>query len=708
VSGPRRLASADLIVTAAVVFVVALLVLPLPGFVLDVLITVSIACSLIVLLVALQTSNPLDLSAFPTLLLLLTLFRLGLNVGSTRLILGEGKGGKVIEAFGGFVVGGNYAVGIVIFLILVAINFVVITKGAGRVAEVAARFTLDAMPGRQMSIDADLNAGMIDEVEARARRREISLEADFYGAMDGSAKFVRGDAVLGLIITGINILGGMYVGMIQLGMPLSAAAQQYTVLTIGDGLVSQIPALIVSTASGILVTYSAGGERVGPALATQLGRDPGPLWATAAILGSLGLIPALPAVPFLLLSATCGGLATLATRSGSGAGAIVAGGPGAGTGGAVGTGLAPGAGAGTGLAVADTSNALEAGFDPIEDLLLLDPVELEVGYAMIPLVDESQGGDLLSRVGVLRKKAAQDLGLLVPPIRIRDDIQLDSGEYVIRLRGSEVARGEVMMRNLLALDTGDVTEAVDGIEVRDPSFGLPARWIPAGTKIDAEARGWTVVEPGAVVATHLMETLKQHGAELLGRQDVQAMIDRLKQSHPALIDEVVPARVSLGVVHRVLQRLLRERVPIRDLVTILESLADYADTSKDPEVLTEHVRRSLSKTIADRFLDDRGSVRGITVGPRLEAALMGLFSPRGSSVEAMAPERLSTAIQELDRLTREQGSTPVPVITPPSLRVGIRKLLEPVLPHVPVISLAELPSHAGFEPLGTWELNDAN
>jgi flagellar biosynthesis protein FlhA len=309
---------------------------------------------------------------------------------------------------------------------------------------------------------------------------------------------------------------------------------------------------------------------------------------------------------------------------------------------------------------------------------------------------------------VLRRKAAQDLGLLVPPIRIRDDIELGSGEYVIRLRGSEIARGEVMMRSLLALDTGSVSAPIDGIEVRDPSFGLPGRWIGNEQKIDAEALGWTVVEPGAVVATHLMETLKEYGAELLGRQEVQGMLDRLKETHPALIDEVVPARVSLGVVHRVLQRLLRERVPIRDLVTILESLADHAETSKDPEVLTEHVRRSLSKTIADRFVDDRGSVRGITVGPRLEASLMGLFSPRGTALESLAPERLSSAIQNLDRMTRDHAPAAVPVITPPSLRVGIRKLLEPVLPHVPVISLAELPSHAGFEPLGTWEMIDAS
>ncbi len=698
----RRFVNADMAIIAVVVFIVALLVLPLPAFVLDILITVSIASSLVVLLVALQTSNPLELSAFPTLLLMLTLFRLGLNVGSTRLILGEGYGGEVIGAFGDFVVGGNYAVGVVIFLILVAINFIVITKGAGRVAEVAARFTLDAMPGRQMSIDADLNAGIIDEVEARQRRREISLEADFYGAMDGAAKFVRGDAVLGLLITGINILGGIYVGMVQQGLVLSDAAARYTVLTIGDGLVSQIPALIVSTASGIVVTYSAGGARVGAALAEQLGRDSRPLWGASAILAALGLIPALPAVPFLLLSTCCGGFALLASGAPSpavaGVGTLPAGASDVDAGEEAGREeIRPRSG----------RRQLPAAGDPLDDLLLLDPVELEVGFGLIPLVDESQGGDLLSRVGVLRKKAAQDLGLLVPPIRIRDDIDLAAGEYVIRLRGSEIARGEVMMRNLLALDTGNVTEPVDGIEVRDPSFGLPARWISPELKIDAEARGWAVVEPGAVVATHLMETLKEHGAELLGRQEVQAMLDRLRETHPALIEEVVPARVSLGVVHRVLQRLLREAVPIRDLVTILEALSDHADASKDPEVLTEHVRRSLAKTIAERFLDDRGSVRGITVGPKLEASLMGLFSPRATGIESFAPERLSAAIQQLDRLTREHGPGPVPVITPPSLRVGVRKLLEPVLPHVPVISLAELPSHAGFEPLGSWELNDA-
>ncbi|MGB1778879.1 MAG: FHIPEP family type III secretion protein, partial [Longimicrobiales bacterium] len=485
----RGLLNSDSVMVMAVVFIVALLVLPLPPFIIDLLITVSIASSLIVLLVALQTSNPMDLSAFPTLLLLLTLFRLGLNVGSTRIILGSGEGGEVITAFGNFVVGGNYAVGVVIFLILVAINFIVITKGAGRVAEVAARFTLDAMPGRQMSIDADLNAGVIDDTEAREMRRAVSLEADFYGAMDGAAKFVRGDAILGLLITGINILGGIYVGMVQQGLLLSEAAERYTILTIGDGLVSQIPALIVSTASGIVVTYSAGGTRVGAALAQQLARDPRPLWGAAGILGSLSVVPALPFVPFALLSASCAGLAVVAGRdemasaagSSSALGAAV-----------VGQRAAPSMGQGMSGRTEVTPQAPPpAGSeeDPLDDLLLLDPVELEVGFGLIPLIDESQGGDLLSRVGVLRRKAAQELGLLVPPIRIRDDITLGSGEYVIRLRGSEIARGEIMMRSLLAIDTGSVLESVDGIATTDPSFGLPARWIARKDKLDAEARG---------------------------------------------------------------------------------------------------------------------------------------------------------------------------------------------------------------------------
>ena len=676
-------AAPELLVIVAVILIVGLLVLPLPAVLLDLMLTVSIATSLVVLLVALDTKDALEFSAFPTLLLLLTLFRLGLNVSSTRLILGEGDAGKVIGAFGGFVVGGNYAVGIVIFLILVAINFIVITKGAGRVAEVAARFTLDAMPGRQMSIDADLNAGLIDDAEAKRRREEISAEADFYGSMDGAAKFVRGDAIAGLMITGINIIGGIVIGVAQRRMSFAQAVDTYTVLTVGDGLVSQIPALIVSTAAGIIVTHAAGGTRIGAALTAQLG-IPQPLWAASGILFGLAIVPALPATPFLLLSAACGGAAFMIQNREEPEPA-----------------LEVGTAAGTDIAPRES---------PVQELLQLDPVELEVGYGLIPLVDQAQGGDLLERVRLLRKQAALELGLLIPPIRIRDDVDLAPGEYVIRVRGSEVSRGELMQRRLLALDTGTVTMVVDGVETRDPSFGLPARWIPEGNRAEAEARGWMVVDSGAVLSTHLMETLKGHAAELLGRQDVQEMIDTLKVTQPALVDEVVPARVSLSLVHRVLQRLLKERVPIRDLVTILEAMADHADTAKDPESLTEYVRRAMGHVIAEPYTDAAGVLRGITIGPRLEAALMGFFSPRARTGEPLGPQALSEALRSLDTLSRDLNSSgqTTPLITPPSLRVGVRRLLEPVLPNLPVVSLAELPAQANLTSLATWELNHAN
>lgn len=680
----RFQAAPELLIIVAVVLIVGLLVLPLPALLLDLMITISIATSLVVLLVALDTRDALDFSAFPTLLLLLTLFRLGLNVSSTRLILGEGAAGDVIGAFGGFVVGGNYAVGIVIFLILVAINFVVITKGAGRVAEVAARFTLDAMPGRQMSIDADLNAGLIDDAEAKRRREEIASEADFYGSMDGAAKFVRGDAIAGLLITGINIIGGIVVGVAQRGMSFAQAVDQYTVLTVGDGLVSQIPALIVSTAAGIIVTHAAGGTRIGTALTQQLG-VPQPLWAASGILGGLALVPALPVFPFLMLSAACGGAAYLVQNR-------------------------PEPEPVPEVGTATPGTEVEAAPTPVQELLQLDPVELEVGYGLIPLVDQGQGGDLLERVRLLRKQAALELGLLIPPIRIRDDVDLAPGEYVVRVRGSEVARGELMQRRLLALDTGTVTRPVDGVETRDPSFGLPARWIPDAFRADAEAGGWMVVDPGAVLATHLMETLKGHAAELLGRQDVQEMLDTLKETQPALVEEVVPARVSLSLVHRVLQRLLKERVPIRDLVTILEAVADHAETAKDPESLTEHVRRAMGHVIAEPYTDAAGALRGITIGPRLEAALMGFFSPRARAGETLGPQDLSEALRSLDTLARDlsSGGQPIPLITPPSLRIGIRRLLEPVMPTLPVLSLAELPAQANLTSLATWELTHAN
>ena len=609
-------------------FIVGLLMVPLPGVLLDLFLALSIGISLVVLLVALYTTNPLDFSGFPSLLLLFTLFRLALNVCSTRLILSEGHAGAVIQAFGEFVIGGNYAVGLVLFMILVGINFIVITKGAGRVAEVAARFTLDAMPGKQMAIDADLSAGLIDEKQARKRREEISRQADFYGAMDGSSKFVKGDAIAGLLITAINIVGGIFIGAFQKGLPIGQALSQYTILTVGDGLVTQIPALIISTAAGIMVTHAAGGARMGSLLATQLSAHPRAMYMAGAVMAAFGMMPGLPKIPFFMLG---GGLIALGrvaakaekTRAVQEAAAEQAAQP-----------------------------AAPPTADPMSDLLQIDPIELEVGYALIPLVDEKQGGDLLERISMLRKQGAQDLGILVPPIRIRDDIRLPANEYVIKLRGAEIARGEVMPRFLLALDTGRVIGNVEGIDTLDPSFGMPARWISPTKRVEAESLGYVVVEPATVVATHLMEKLKTNACDLLGRQDVQEMIDTLKKTHPALVDDVIPGKISLGTLHRVLQRLLKERVPIRDLVSILEALADAAEQTKDPELLTEHARRALTNTIARLYMDEGGVVRGITMGPKLEMSLLGLFSPRANQNPSamLTPDTLGALLRELDHM----------------------------------------------------------
>jgi flagellar biosynthesis protein FlhA len=666
-----------------VVLVISLIVVPLPPILLDLCLAASIGLALVVLLVSLYTTNPLDFSGFPALLLLLTLFRIGLNVSSTRLILTRGHAGKVIEAFGNFVIGGNYAVGIVIFLLLIGINFIVITKGAGRIAEVAARFTLDAMPGKQMAIDADLSAGLIDEKEARSRRDDIARTADFYGAMDGASKYVKGDAVLGLLVVAVNILGGIFIGVVQRGLPIAKAASTYTLLTVGDGLVSQIPALIISTAAGLMVTSATGTDRMGVVLATQLGAHPRAMWIASGVLTMCVLVPGLPMLPFIALGGAC---AFIARKAGKhelqrAEMAEIASAP---------------------LAIAP------APADPMRDLLQIDPIELEVGYALIPLVDEGQGGDLLERISLLRKQAAMELGILVPPIRIRDDIRLPANEYLIKLRGSEVARGEVLPRFMMALNTGGVVAEIDGLETVDPSFGMPARWISMARRTEAEALGYVVVEPTTVVATHLMETLKTSAADLLGRQEVQEMVETLKKTHPALVEEIIPGKVSLSVLHRVLQRLLRERVPIRDLVTILEAVGDGADTTKDPEALTEFVRRSLTNVIARMFADSTGTVRGITIGARLEAALLGLFSPRPASggMHLLTPDTLAGMLRDLNNLatTFAVDGRPLPLITPPSLRIGVRRLIEPVLPTLPVVSLAELPPAITLSSVATWEM----
>ena len=462
------------------------------------------------------------------------------------------------------------------------------------------------MPGKQMAIDADLSAGLIDEKQARKRRDEISRQADFYGAMDGSSKFVKGDAIAGLLITAINIIGGIFIGAFQRGLPIGQALSQYTILTVGDGLVTQIPALIISTAAGIMVTHAASGTRMGEMLASQLSAQPRAMTIAGGVLAVFGLVPGLPKIPFLVLG---GGLATLGSMAAKAEKRRLV----------------------QQAAVDHAAEPAPAASDPMTDLLQIDPIELEVGYALIPLVDEKQGGDLLERISMLRKQSAQELGILVPAIRIRDDIRLPANEYIIKLRGAEIARGEVMPRFLLALDTGRVVSTVEGIDTLDPSFGMPARWISTAKRVEAESLGYVVVEPATVVATHLMEKLKSNASDLLGRQDVQEMVDMLKKTHPALVDDVIPSKINLGVLHRVLQRLLKERVPIRDLVTILEALADAADQTKDPEVLTEHARRALTNTIARTHMDETGMVRGITLG----------HQARGRAARVVQPARQS-------------------------------------------------------------------
>ncbi len=681
-------ASAETYLAIGVVLIVGLLIVPLPAMALDGLLALSIGLSILVLLVAISSNDPLEFSVFPSLLLLITLLRLGLNVSSTRLILSHGSAGKVIDAFGNFVIGGNYVVGLVIFMILVVINFMVITKGAGRIAEVAARFTLDAMPGRQMSIDADLSAGLIDESEAKARREEIARYADFYGSMDGAAKFVRGDAAAGLVITAINLVGGFIIGMTQQNLSAADSLATYTRLTVGDGLVTQIPALIVSTAAGMLVTYGSSNPAMGPTIGKQLLRSPRIMYIAAGILATFGLVPGLPSLPFLILS----GLS-------AGAGYLVQ------------AGIVEAAAEDERVRVAEAVPA-QPSQAPMKELMAIEPLEVELGYALVPLVDESQQGDLLKRVSLTRQKLAVELGIVVPPARIRDNIQLPATEYAIKLRGIRVAGGEVMPRFLLALNTSGNASPIEGIQTTDPSFGMPAVWITPDLRLEAEATGYTVVEPTTVLSTHLMETIRQHAADLLSRQHTRELLDGVKESHPALVDDVVPGKLSLGTVHRVLQRLLKEGLPIRDLVSILEALSDAAEQTKDPETLTEHVRRALGSVILQVHDQGDGSIRGITVGPRLEAALMQLFSPRPlrDGARTMDPDELTDALRRLNDLAnthRRDGQMPT-LIAPPSLRVGIRRLIEPVLPKLPVLSLGELPTQAPILSLATWELARAS
>ena len=657
-----------------------------PPILLDFLITLNCTLSLLLLLVAMYIQRPPEFSVFPSLLLVSTLYRLSLNVAATRLILlhgGDGPeaAGRVIQGFGQFVVGGNFVVGIVVFLILVVIQFVVITKGAGRIAEVAARFTLDAMPGKQMAIDADLNAGLIADHEARRRRAEIAREAEFYGAMDGASKFVRGDAVAGLIITVVNILGGLAIGVLQDGMPLEEALATYTILTVGDGLVAQIPALIISTAAGIVVSRAASESELSQELMAQLTLRPRPLGVTAGVLGVLGLLPGLPALPFLVPAAVLA----------LGAYQFRARGP-----------RARARGSGRGPAEPPTP-------EKVEELLALDPLQVELGYGLLSLVDKKaeDGGDLLARIRALRRQFAVELGFVVPPVRVRDSGLLGADQYVFRLRGGEVARGEVHPDRLLAMNPGTGQDGVDGLEVREPTFGLPARWILRSGRDAAQAAGWTVVDASTVIATHLSETIRRQAHVLLGRQEVQALLDKLKETHPSVVDGLVPGVLSLAVVHRVLQRLLAEGVSVRNLPAILEVLADTAGATRDPVVLAEHVRGALADAVCRPFLGADGTLRALLLSPDAERQLRERVQTADAE-EVFEPRDGQALLEGIARAL--ESSTPFdskPVLLCPApIRRYVRRLTERTLPHLGVLSYAELgpqlnvqsPRHRGAAP----------
>ncbi|SBT05069.1 putative flagellar export pore protein [Candidatus Accumulibacter aalborgensis] len=664
--GQRQMAGPVLIL-----LILAMMVLPLPAFALDLFFTFNIAISVIVMLVAMSVIKPLDFSVFPTVLLVTTLLRLSLNVASTRVVLlqghtGPGAAGRVIEAFGHFLVGGNYVIGLIVFTILVVINFVVITKGAGRVAEVAARFTLDAMPGKQMAIDADLNAGLIGEDDARKRRATIAEEAGFFGSMDGASKFVRGDAVAGILIMLINVIGGLFVGVLQHDMDIGTAARTYTLLAIGDGLVAQLPALIISIAAGMVVTRVGDAQDVSQQFVAQLFNKPNVLFLTAAIIGLLGLIPGMPNFVFLLLAS---GLAAMAWRMEkrmvTAAPVLVAAAP---------------------VAPRETQEATWADVTP------LDVLALEVGYRLIPLVDKGQDGELLRRIRGLRKKFAQEVGFLVSPVHIRDNLELKPNAYKILLKGVEIGNGEAFPGSLLAINPGRVAGQVPGTATKDPAFGLPAVWIETALREQAQAYGYTVVDASTVTATHLNHLILSHAAELLGRQETQALLDHLAKEMPKLVEDVVPKAMPLGVLQKVLRSLLEEGVPIRDMRTIIETLADSAPRSQDPEFLTAQVRIALGRSIVQDLYPGGAEMQVMSLDPQLERLLLQAVAGGGDGA-AIEPGLADTLVREAVAAAQRQeaGGLPTVLLVPASLRTLLSRFLRRSIAQLKVLAHGEIP-----------------
>tara|TARA_B100001123_G_C15345850_1_gene1037118 strand:+ start:24193 stop:26262 length:2070 start_codon:yes stop_codon:yes gene_type:complete len=659
----------------AVMLILGVMLLPMPTFLMDVFLVMNITGALVIIFVAMYVLRPLEFSVFPGLLLIITLFRLSLNVATTRLILGEAYAGEIIDAFGNFVVGGNYIVGGVIFLILVIINFVVITKGATRIAEVSARFTLDAMPGKQMAIDADLNAGLIDDNQARERREMISKEADFYGAMDGASKFVRGDAVAGILMTLINIIGGLAIGTLQLGMALGEAASTYTLLTIGDGLIAQIPALIISTAAGIIVTRATSESDFAADIHSQIVNQPKAVFVSSGVLIVIGIMPGMPFFPFALMAGLLTSVGYMATK------------------------VKPGE---ISQEEPDEEKVIEE--EKIESFLHPDPFEIEIGYGLIPLVDANQGGNLLDRISTIRKSLAIELGIVIPPIRIRDNIQLSSTEYIFKIHDVEVVKSEVMLDYFLVLNPDPNIDLV-GVDTTEPTFGLPARWISSEQKDKAEAAGLTVVEPPAVIATHLMEVLKASAWKLFDRQETQRMLDHLKETHSAVVEGLVPDLLPLGIVTQVLKNLLKEKIPVRNLVIILETLADYAAITKDADTLTEYVRISLADTITNVFKSGNSDVAVTTFDSRLEDQIMSVIKEgKGNSRNlGLTPVQVNTLFKSIGNQIEKMilDNRRPAILVSPQIRRYVRNFIEPVLPDVSVLSFSELTSDTNLNTVGS-------
>ncbi|MFH2093665.1 MAG: flagellar biosynthesis protein FlhA [Pseudomonadota bacterium] len=683
--------SSDILMVVAFIGILMAMVLPLHPIILDFFLALNISLGIIVLITTMYTKAPLDFSIFPSLLLVLTLFRLSLNVASTRLILlhgseGPGAAGAVIMSFGSFVVGGNYVVGMVIFIILVLINFMVITKGAGRIAEVAARFTLDAMPGKQMAIDADLNAGMIDEVQAGERRLAIARESEFHGAMDGASKFVRGDAIAGIVITLINIVGGFVIGVLQQGMEMREALANYTLLTVGDGLVSQIPALLISAAAGLLVSRSGSNMKMGQEFAKHLFSSATPVFIGSVIIFSMGLIPGLPSVPFMTLGLVMGTMAWYFLKEEE---------------------VARGEKKADEKAMAE-QEATGAPED-VDHLLNLDTIELEVGYGLIPLVDKQQDGTLLGRIRAIRRQFATEMGIIIPPIHIRDNLNLSPAQYRLLIKGVEAAGTELMVNHFLAMDPGGMAREIEGIDTIEPAFNLPAKWIPTDREEEAKFAGYTVVDNSTVIATHLTEIVRNNAHTLLGRQDVQHLMDNLAKTNPTAVEELVPGLLSLGVVQKVLQNLLRERISIRDLLTIVETLADYAPMGKDPDLLTEYTRQRIAKGMLSPYLQEGKVLQIITLDRNLEEILTkNIKRTEHGSYLALDPSLTEEIIRAISKQVEHQISlnTQPVIMTSPALRRHLRKLIEPSLPSVFVVSHAEIVDDINLQASGKVSLKN--